>query len=103
MPAFADLSGKDLDGLLTYLSTEQSAMDPDPDHDAIYSSTAEGAPMKYRITGSRDFLDPDGYPAIKPPWGTLNAIDLNTGKYLWKIPLGEYPALAAKGLTKHGH
>ena len=102
MPAFADLSGKDLDGLLAYLSTERSAMDPDPDHDAIYSSTAEGAPMKYRITGSRDFLDPDGYPAIKPPWGTLNAIDLNTGKYLWKIPLGEYPALAAKGLTNTG-
>ena len=58
--------------------------------------------MKYRITGSRDFLDPDGYPAIKPPWGTLNAIDLNTGKYLWKIPLGEYPDLAAKGLTNTG-
>jgi quinoprotein glucose dehydrogenase len=58
--------------------------------------------MKYRITGSRDFLDPDGYPAIKPPWGTLNAIDLNTGKYLWKIPLGEYPDLAAKGLKNTG-
>jgi glucose dehydrogenase len=102
MPGFSGLSGNDLDGLLAYLATAQSAIDPDPDHDAIYSATAEGAPMKYRITGSRDFLDPDGYPAIKPPWGTLNAIDLNTGKYLWKIPLGEYPDLAAKGLTNTG-
>jgi glucose dehydrogenase len=102
MPSFPDLTGKELDGLIAYLETTQSAIDPDPDHDAIYSSTAEGAPMKYRITGSKDFLDPDGYPAIMPPWGTLNAIDLNSGKYLWKIPLGEYPALAAKGLTNTG-
>jgi mono/diheme cytochrome c family protein len=102
MPPFPKIAGKDMDGLLVYLATVPSAIDPDPDHDAIYSSTAEGAPMKYRITGSRDFLDPDGYPAIKPPWGTLNAIDLNTGKYLWKIPLGEYPDLAAKGLTNTG-
>ena len=102
MPGFPGLAGKELDGLLAYLATAQNATDPDPDHDAIYSSTAEGAPMKYRITGSRDFLDPDGYPAIAPPWGTLNAIDLNTGKYIWKIPLGEYPALAAQGMTNTG-
>jgi glucose dehydrogenase len=102
MPAFPKLEDRALQGLLAYLATEPSAVDPDPDHDAIYSSTTEGAPMKYRITGSRDFLDPDGYPAISPPWGTLNAIDLNTGKYLWKIPLGEYPALAATGLNNTG-
>ena len=101
MPAFAMLIGKDLDGLLAYL-TAQNPVDLDPDRDAIYSSTADGSPMRYRITGSNDFLDPDGYPAIKPPWGTLNAIDLNTGKYLWKIPLGEYPELAAKGMTNTG-
>src|ERR1019366_6798205 len=83
MPAFATLIGKELDGLVGYL-TAQNPVDLDPDRDALYSST------------------PDGYPAIKPPWGTLNAIDLNTGKYLWKIPLGEYPELAAKGLTNTG-
>jgi len=60
------------------------------------------SPGKYRFTGYRKFLDTDGYPAVVPPWGTLNAIDLNTGKYLWKIPLGEYPALAAKGLRNTG-
>jgi glucose dehydrogenase len=101
MPAFPALGGKDLDGLVAYLMA-QNPIDVDPDRDAIYSSTAEGAPMKYRITGSNDFLDPEGYPAITPPWGTLNAIDLNSGKYLWKIPLGEYPALAAKGMSNTG-
>jgi quinoprotein glucose dehydrogenase len=44
----------------------------------------------------------DGYPGIKPPWGTLNAIDLNTGDYLWKVPLGEYPALTKKGIPVTG-
>jgi len=50
--------------------------------------------MKYRLTGYHKFLDPEGYPAVAPPWGTLNAINLNTGDYVWRIPLGEYPALA---------
>jgi glucose dehydrogenase len=61
-----------------------------------------GGLAKYRFTGYRKFLDPDGYPAVKPPWGTLNAINLNTGKYLWKIPLGSYPELAAKGMANTG-
>jgi len=61
----------------------------------------EGEP-RYLFTGYRKFLDPDGYPAVMPPWGTLNAIDLNTGKYLWKIPLGDYPELAAKGSKPTG-
>ena len=56
----------------------------------------------YRFTGYRKFVDPDGYPATAPPWGTLNAIDLNTGEYAWKVPLGEYPELAAKGIKDTG-
>ena len=32
-----------------------------------------------------------GYPALSPPWGTINAIDLNTGRYVWKKPLGNDP------------
>jgi quinoprotein glucose dehydrogenase len=58
--------------------------------------------MPYRFTGYNKFLDPDGYPAVAPPWGTLSAIDLNTGDYAWQIPLGEYPELAAQGMKNTG-
>jgi len=65
-----------------------------------------GAPsptaMKYDFTGYHRWYDPDGYPAVAPPWGTLNAINLNTGEYVWKIPLGEYPELAGQGLKNTG-
>lgn len=56
----------------------------------------------YVFDGYKRFLDPDGYPAISPPWGTLSALDVNTGKYVWKQPLGEYPELAAQGLKNTG-
>jgi quinoprotein glucose dehydrogenase len=58
--------------------------------------------LKYRFTGYRKFLDPDGYPAITPPWGTLNAINLNTGAFAWTVPLGEYPELTAQGVKNTG-
>lgn len=56
----------------------------------------------YKISGYNKFLDADGYPAIGPPWGTLNAIDLNTGEYVWKILYGEYPELMEKGIPQTG-
>ena len=61
-----------------------------------------GAQSRYLFTGYEKFQDPDGYPAVVPPWGTLSAIDLNSGQYLWKIPLGEYPELAARGMRRTG-
>lgn len=66
------------------------------------SSAATPGEMRYRFTGYLKFLDPEGYPAVAPPWGTLNAINLNTGEYAWKIPLGVYPELAAQGMTNTG-
>uniref|UniRef100_UPI00333FCBD8 outer membrane protein assembly factor BamB family protein n=1 Tax=Parapedobacter pyrenivorans TaxID=1305674 RepID=UPI00333FCBD8 len=53
-------------------------------------------------TGLVRFLDQNGYPGIKPPWGTLNAIDLNAGTLLWKVTLGEHPELTAKGIPPTG-
>ncbi|MGP0017228.1 MAG: PQQ-binding-like beta-propeller repeat protein [Candidatus Sulfotelmatobacter sp.] len=101
MPGFANLEN-DSDqwyGLLDYVmsggtkesvSKEMASVGPAP------------PAMKYHFTGYHKFLDPEGYPAVAPPWGSLNAINLNTGEYVWKIPLGEYPELAAKGLKSTG-
>jgi len=94
MPPTPDVQGPDLAALLRFLGVAEGATTA-----AIYADATE---EKYTFTGYRRFLDPDGYPAIAPPWGTLNAIDLKTGKYLWKISLGEYPELAAKGLKNTG-
>ena len=92
MPAFPNLDDTAVTSLLKYLSGEkEDAMDM-----AAQSADA------YVFTGYRKFLDPDGYPAFQPPWGTLSAIDLKTGQYLWKIPLGEYPELVRQGMTNTG-
>ena len=93
MPAF-DVKGPDLEALLRFLDVAPAVKSQE--------SNPEEWSNKYIFTGYRKFLDPDGYPAIAPPWGTLNAIDLKTGKYLWKVPLGEYPALAEKGMKNTG-
>ena len=60
------------------------------------------ANQAYRFTGYRRWLDPQGYPAIGAPWGTLTAIDLDTGKFAWRIPFGEFPELAAQGMRASG-
>ena len=41
-------------------------------------------------------------PAVKPPWGTLNAINLNTGQIVWQVPLGEFAELKQKGIPPTG-
>ena len=94
MPAMPDVAGPDLEALLRVLEVS--------DQPKKQSASDEDGQDRYTFTGYRKFLDPDGYPAITPPWGTLNAIDLKTGKYVWKIPFGEYPQLAAQGLANTG-
>jgi quinoprotein glucose dehydrogenase len=92
MPGFPALTVASVDALAEYVASGSNRP----------TSTAPVPLSPYRFTGYRKFLDPEGYPAVAPPWGTLTAIDLNSGRFAWRIPLGEYPELAAKGLTNTG-
>lgn len=97
MPAFPNLLPEDKQALLDFLFNKEE------------KKTAAAAPpadtvKKYRYVhdGWIPLVDKEGYPGVKPPWGTLNAIDLNTGNLLWKVPLGEYAALAKRGMAPTG-
>jgi quinoprotein glucose dehydrogenase len=95
MPGFPDMGARNINDVADFLITgKDKAADP-----AIANDPSR---LKYRSDGESIFLDPDGYPAITPPWGTLNAIDLNSGQMRWKIPLGEFPDLATKGFKNTG-
>jgi quinoprotein glucose dehydrogenase len=96
MPGFANLGDPSIWAIASYLT---SGRDTEVEAKAETPSPFE---MAYTFDGYNKFLDPDGYPAIEPPWGTLNAINLDTGEMAWKIPLGEIPALVAQGVRNSG-
>jgi quinoprotein glucose dehydrogenase len=93
MTAFPDMSETDLKAVTDYLLLRDRPTAP---------TNIKSERPRYSFTGYPRFLDHEGYPASKPPWGTLNCLDLNTGKLIWTVPLGEYPALAAEGIPITG-
>lgn len=98
MPAFPNLSDDDMDALLAFLFDKKGLKN------LKVANAGNTAEKKYRYahSGWNVLTDQDGYPGVKPPWGTLNAIDLNSGEILWKVPLGVYPELIEKGLPPTG-
>lgn len=109
MPSFQRLSDQDRTAIIDYLLNIKI-----PDRPLSFNEHGEtnapddaknkqfGFKPAYVNKVWKRLTDQDGYPGIKPPWGTLNAIDLTTGNYLWRVPLGEYPELTAKGIPTTG-
>ena len=96
MPSHAHLSERERAALLAYLYASD---EPDP---RATARDAEPGESEWVFAGYRRFLDQEGRPAIKPPWATLNAIDLAAGEILWKVTLGDWPELSAAGRPPTG-
>jgi quinoprotein glucose dehydrogenase len=94
MPAFPNLTPEQVTALVQFVSEGEN------------KELSSGQPvpplMRYRFSGYTRFIESQRYPAIAPPWGTLNAINLNNAEYEWKSPLGEYPELADQGMKNTG-
>ena len=90
MPAFPDLTTKELQNLEKFLMTNSNT-----------GNSVSPTPA-YTFNGYVKLVDRNGYPASTPPWGTLNCLDLNTGKLLWQVPFGEYSELTKAGIPLTG-
>jgi quinoprotein glucose dehydrogenase len=103
MPSFYSLPEQDKDAIIAFLFNQEDkrrfqVLKQDSNSATINKETRK----RYNLKDYIHLEDQDGYPGVKPPWGTLNAVDLNSGELDWKVPLGEYPALAAKGHPNTG-
>ena len=100
MPGNQRLTENEKKVLVAFLyGDKEQIMKPRPE---VKKEVMGDQPADFRISGYTKFLDKDGYPAIRPPWGTLNAINLNTGEYVWTTVFGHYPELEAKGIPQTG-
>ncbi|MDH4090372.1 MAG: PQQ-binding-like beta-propeller repeat protein [Cyclobacteriaceae bacterium] len=111
MPAFAAiLQGKEkaiIEFLFEKENTKPSQMESEifeihANKLSLERTDSADRPMYLNTTAYGHFLDIDGNPGIKPPWGTLNAINLSTGEFVWKIPLGNHPELQEVGAPQTG-
>ncbi|MFY9924768.1 MAG: PQQ-binding-like beta-propeller repeat protein [Opitutaceae bacterium] len=97
MPGFTTLSKGDKDAIVGYLFGDEEPKA------AAGSAPSDSPPrIPYQFNGYDRWVDSKGYPALSPPWGTLSAIDLNTGQYVWRVTLGEFKELTAKGIAPTG-
>ncbi|MEQ8218472.1 MAG: pyrroloquinoline quinone-dependent dehydrogenase [Arenibacter sp.] len=95
MTGFPQIEKTEMEALIQFLYGEEIAQ-------TVAENKAEPIKTTYKHKGYKKFLDSNGLPAIPPPWGTLHAIDLNSGDYLWSIPFGETMSLKEKGSPQTG-
>lgn len=92
MPGFPSLTAIQKQAIVSYLYGDEKT---ETTTEVASTEKADSA-MPYQFDGYYKFLDSEGYPAINPPWGTLTAIDLNTGNQVWRKTLGNLEELKSK-------
>ncbi len=98
MPGFSTIKGLEKQALIAYLFKEEKTEINEVGQTYVQKKSV----IPYKFNGYNKFLDDKGYAAITPPWGTLTAIDMNTGKHIWQKPLGELKELTARGIPVTG-
>jgi quinoprotein glucose dehydrogenase len=98
MPGFSNISALQRQNIIDFLYREEKVEAPS----MLAGARNKNPEGRYKFNGYNKFLDSNGYPAITPPWGTLTAIDMNTGKHLWQKTFGEFKELTAKGIPQTG-
>lgn len=101
MPSFINLPKAQREAVVAFLFDQKDKKLSQPEK-IVKEDTTVSNFKQYKIKGYTQLKDQFGYPGIKPPWGTLNAVDLNTGEYVWKRTLGQYPELMDKGIPETG-
>ena len=102
MPPFDRLTERQRAAITGFLFGTEPPPAAAPEAAPATTTAPRKADPPYAFGGFQRWFDREGYPAIKPPWGTLNAVDMNTGELLWKVPLGEYRELTARGIPPTG-
>lgn len=94
MPGFPQISTKEKEALIEFLFEQKTEL--------VKSDLVDKYPLPYKFKGYAKFVDEEGMPGISPPWGTLHAIDLNTGEFKWSRTFGDTPELKAQGKPQTG-
>jgi quinoprotein glucose dehydrogenase len=107
MPAFSQLSSEERNAIIQILTNGKTTPNSHEKTNALMGYTNKKKSdfpyiPSYKSKAWVKVFDQQGYPGFKPPWGTLNAIDMKTGEYIWRVPLGEYPELTKKGIPVTG-